>query len=475
MKTLHKFIIRSYLGPFILTFFIAMFFFFMLFIFTYIDDFIGKGLGFTVLSKLFFYYSLTTVPMALPLAILLSSLMTFGNLGEHFELTAMKSSGLSLQRIMLPLFVFTVILSISAFYFSNNILPYTNLKAGSLLYDVRESKPALLFKDGVFNNSLEGFSIRVNKVDKDGKTLHDILIYDHRAMQGNNVVLHSEKGVMEQTSDKLFLILTLTNGVSYKEMNEDTQDARTHPLVRDKFEERTIRFDLSGFKMNRTDEELFKSNAQMMNLSQLNVAVDSLYIKDEVRKKTFTNNLKQSYYSKTNDMFEKIQTTKNDSLPIDFFSKLSKTQKVNVVETALNIARSAKAYCESVASDLSYDSFNKAKFNVEWHRKLTLSVACIVLFFIGAPLGAIIRKGGLGMPMVVSILFFLLFHILSITGEKLAKEEEVPPYQGMWLATTILLPIGIYLTIKATSDSDLFNIDSYIEPIKKIFKYKRSN
>ncbi len=474
MKTLHKFIIKSYIGPFILTFFIAMFFFFMLFIFTYIDDFIGKGLGAGVLSKLFFYYSLTTVPMALPLAILLSSLMTFGNLGEHFELTAMKSAGLSLQRIMLPLFAFTVILSVMAFYFSNNILPYTNLKAGSLLYDVRESKPALLFKDGVFNNSIEGFSIRVGKVDKDGKTLHEILIYDHRAMQGNNIVMRSEKGFMEQTPDKLYLILTLTNGVSYKEMIDNPSDVNTHPLVRDKFEQRTIRFDLSGFKMNRTDEELFKSNAQMMNLSQLNQAVDSLLIKDEIRKTTFEKNLKQSYYSKTGEMFSKIEKSKSDSIATDFFASLPKHQKVNVIETALNIARSAKAYCESVASDMSYDSFNKSKLNVEWHRKLTLSVACIVLFFIGAPLGAIIRKGGLGMPMVVSILFFLLFHILSITGEKLAKEEEIPAYQGMWLATMVLLPMGIYLTYKATSDSNLFNIDTYIEPIKRIFKSKRN-
>lgn len=472
MKTLHRFIIKSYIGPFTLTFFIAMFFFFMLFIFTYIDDFIGKGLGAGVLSQLFFYYSLTTIPMALPLAILLSSLMTFGNLGEHFELTAMKSSGLSLQKIMSPLLLFTVALSVLAFYFSNNILPYTNLKAGSLLYDVRESKPALLFKDGVFNNSIEGFSIRVGKVGKDGKTLNEILIYDHRAMQGNNIVLRSEKGFMEQTSDKMFLILTLYNGVSYKEMADHPRDAVTHPLVRDRFEERTIRFDLSGFKMNRTDEALFKSNAQMMNLSQLNDAVDSLYVKGEIRKRTFGINLKQSYYNKTAVLMDKMEKNKAEASS-DFFSKLSKEQKLNTIETALNIARSAKAYTESVASDISYDSFNRAKFNVEWHRKLTLSVACIVLFFIGAPLGAIIRKGGLGMPMVVSILFFLLFHILSIVGEKLAKEEEIPPYQGMWLATSVLLPIGIFLTYKATSDSNLFNIDVYIEPLKKLFSSKK--
>ncbi|MBL7889982.1 MAG: LptF/LptG family permease [Bacteroidia bacterium] len=468
MKTLHKFILKSYLGPFVMTFFIAMFVFFMMFIFKYIDDFVGKGLGAGVLSELFFYFSLTTIPTALPLAILLSSLMTFGNLGEHFELTAMKSSGLSLQKIMMPLLVFTTLISVAAFYFSNNILPYTNLKAGSLLYDVRESKPALLFKDGVFNNGLEGFSIRVGKKGKDGKTLNDIMIYDHRAMQGNNIILSAESGVMEQTADKMFLVLTLKNGVSYKEMADNPKDAETHPLIRDKFEERVIRFDLSEFKMSRTDEALFKNNAQMMNLSQLNTAVDSLKIKIEVRKREFGKQLTQTYYSK----YKLAENDSKEAANELTFEDLSKQQKLNAIEIASNIARSAKAYTESVYNDTDNDAFSVDRFNIEWHRKFTLSIACVVLFFIGAPLGAIIRKGGLGMPMVVSIIFFLVFHILSITGEKLAKEGTIPAYQGMWLATIILLPIGIFLTYKATSDSNLFNIDAYLSPIKNLFSKK---
>ncbi|MBK7184169.1 MAG: LptF/LptG family permease [Bacteroidetes bacterium] len=469
MKTLHRFILKSYLGPFVMTFFISMFVFFMMFIFKYIDDFVGKGLGAGVLSELFFYFSLTTIPTALPLAILLSSLMTFGNLGEHFELTAMKSAGLSLQKIMFPLFMFTSIIALLAFYFSNNILPYTNLKAGSLLYDVRESKPALLFKDGVFNNSLEGFSIRVGKKDKDGKTLRDIMIYDHRAMQGNNIVLSAETGVMEQTPDKMFLVITLQNGVSYKEMADNAKDAETHPLIRDKFEQRIIRFDLSEFKMSRTDEALFKNNAQMMNLSQLNSVVDSLKMKIEKRKFEFGKQLNQTYYSKSTLLTGKKEDVKNN---LSFYD-LSKAQKLNAIEIASNIARSAKAYTESVSSDYESDVFSVDRFNTEWHRKFTLSIACVVLFFIGAPLGAIIRKGGLGMPMVVSIIFFLLFHILSITGEKLAKEGAIPPYQGMWLATIILLPVGIFLTYKATSDSNLFNADAYIQPIKRFFIRKK--
>jgi lipopolysaccharide export system permease protein len=468
MKTLHKFILKSYVGPFVMTFFIAMFVFFMMFIFKYIDDFVGKGLGAGILSQLFFYFSLTTIPMALPLAILLSSLMTFGNLGEHFELSALKSSGLSLQRIMLPLIITIFLLSAGAFYFSNYILPSTNLKAGSLLYDVRQSKPALLFKEGVFNNSLEGFSIRVGKKDKDGKTLRDVMIYDHRAMQGNNVVLYAKQGRMEETADKMYLMLTLKDGIGYKDMMDNPKDLRSHPLVRDKFEEKIIRFDLSEFKMTRTNEEVFKNNYQMMNLAQLRQNVDSLSVKIEKRKNDFSSQLRKSYYIRSSDFLTKEDSAKNGK-PIDFLSKYSKAEKMNIIETASNITRSAKAYTESVANDYYNDYDSMLRFEIEWHRKFTLSIACIVLFFIGAPLGAIIRKGGLGMPVVISVIFFITFHVLSITGEKLAKEGNIPVYEGMWMATFILLPIGVFLTYKATADSTLFDSTAYMDWFKRKF------
>lgn len=453
-----------------MTFFIAMFVFFMMFIFKYIDDFVGKGIGAATLSELFFYFSLTTIPMALPLAILLSSLMTFGNLGEHFELSALKSAGLSLQRIMLPLIVTIVLLSVSAFYFSNNVLPHTNLKAGSLLYDVRESKPALLFKDGVFNNSIEGFSIRVGKKDQDGKTLHDVMIYDHREMLGNNIVLSAKRGRMQEMADKMFLVLDLEDGVSYKDMINNTKETRTHPLVRDKFVTRTIRFDLSEFKMSRTNEDLFKNNYQMLNLPQLQTTVDSLDTKIEKRRVDFGNQLRKSYYSKSWELLSKNDSLHKGTISItDYLAGLPKTQKVTIVETATNIARSAKAYAESVSNDYYADYYSMLRYDVEWHRKFTLSVACIVLFFIGAPLGAIIRKGGLGMPVVISVIFFITFHVLSITGEKLAKEGSVRVWIGMWMATLILLPVGIFLTYKATADSNLFDVNAYFGWVKKLF------
>ena len=472
MKTLYKFILKSYAGPFVMTFFIAMFVFFMMFIFKYIDDFVGKGLSFSILSELFFYFSLTTIPMALPLAILLSSLMTFGNLGEHYELTAMKSAGFSLQKIMTPLIYTSIIIAIGAFYFSNNILPFTNLKAGSLLYDVRESKPALLFKEGVFNNSLDGFSIRIGKKDYDGKTLREILIYDHRDMQGNNIVLAAKSGKMEETADKMYLVLTLKDGVSYKELpSNNSKDINRRPMIRDKFQERIINFDLSEFKMSRTNEDLFKNNYQMLNILQLRQTIDSLNKKLEKRKINFTKQLKQSYYAKSFNLLATSDTTNKNENDTISFSQYSKGQQLSIIEIATNTVRSAKAYSESIWDEQETEEYSKLKYQVEWHRKFTLSIACIVLFFIGAPLGAIIRKGGLGMPVVISVVFFIIFHILSITGEKLAKEGEIPVYQGMWLATAILLPIGVFLTYKATTDSSLFDSNAYIERLKKIFSF----
>lgn len=478
MNILTKFILKSYIGPFILTFFIAMFVFFMMFIFKYIDDFVGKGLSFGILFELFFYFSLTTIPMALPLAILLSSLMTFGNLGEHFELTALKSAGLSLGKIMKPLIITILIISFSAFLFSNYILPFTNLKAGSLLFDVRTSKPSLMFKDGVFNNSIDNFSIRVTKKDKDGKTLHGILIYDHTEMQGNNFVLIAKKGTMEESPDKLNMLLHLYDGASYKEVKKDPQNINErHPLLRDTFKERIVRFDMSGFKLSRTKEELFKSHAQMLNLEQLGDLMDSVKTDKGKSLNNFSDQIQKIHYPRTNALLLKAnnQPAHKDTSNSHWqsFEALPKPTQLSIIESASSITRSSKAFVESTLDDIETKDYYIYKYKAEWHRKFTLSIACIVLFFIGAPLGAIIRKGGLGMPVVVSVIFFIIFHILSITGEKLSLEGNIPSAVGMWMATVVLLPIGVFLTYKATADSSLFDANAYIVPIRKLFSKKK--
>ena len=447
----------------------------MQFLWKYIDDLVGKGLEWYIIAKLLFYASATLVPMALPLAILLSSIMTFGNLGENYELVAMKSSGLSLQKIMLPLIITSIAISIVAFYFSNNILPYANLKMGSLLYDVREQKPALQIKEGIFYNGIDGYSIRVGKKDSDGKTLRNIMIYDHTQRVGNNKVIIAESGKMEISADKLYLILLLNNGRSYEEVADNSNRPKAHPLLRSQFKEEEIQFDLSGFKLTRTDEDLFKSNYQMLNIRQLQNAVDSLEYKNLKRKEEFNQQLSTNFYSRVNSFLSKKTFIDHHSNINNFLNKLPKNERVKILETATSIARSAKTYIESSLNDFNNNHEIITRHKVEWHKKFTLSFACLVLFFIGAPLGAIIRKGGLGMPVVVSVIFFILFHVISITGEKFAKEGILPPYEGMWMAAAVLLPLGIFLTHKATADSSIFDIDIYIKPFRRLFSQKKKH
>ncbi len=477
MKTLHKFLLRSYLGPFVFTFFISIFILLMQFLWKYIDDLVGKGLEWYIIAKLMFYVAETLVPMALPLAILLSSLMTFGNLGENYELGAMKSSGLSLQKIMLPLTIFTLCISLIAFYFSNNVLPDVNLKMYQLLYDVRESKPAFKVREGVFYNGLDGYSMRIGKKEEDGKTIKQILIYDHTDFHGNNKVLYADSGKMEMSTDKKYLILTLFKGNNYEEMLGTKENRLSHPLVRNTFNQQTIHFDMEGFKLTQTDEDLFKNNYQMFNITQLQEAIDSMYVKEDKKKTEFYNQISKNYYARVNSFKTNEDTLSKDATDTaaavagkDFISRYSPTEQYTILETASNIARSAKAYSESISGDIENNRASITRHMIEWHKKFTLSFACLVLFFIGAPLGAIIRKGGMGMPVVISVIFFIFFHVISITGEKSAKEGVIPPYAGMWLASAVLLPIGIFLTYKASTDSALFDVDAYIRPLKKLFR-----
>lgn len=468
MNTLTKYIIRSYIGPFVLTFFISVFILFMQFLWKYVDDLIGKGLDISVLAQLFFFASLSTVPLALPLSILLSSIMTFGNLGEHYELVALKSSGLSLQKIMRPLIVFSFLLSIFAFYFSNTILPYANLKMGSLLFDVTNKKPALSIKEGVFYTGIDGYVIRVNKKHEDGKMLDGIMIYDHTRGGGNSKVMIAESGKMEMSSDSRFLILTLKNGQSYDEMLNPEQGAE-HPLMRNKFKEQLIRLDLSGFKLKRTDEGLFKSSYQMLNISQINAEMDSIHHAEKQEDENFMKRMMENNSMKEKTRVQRADTSKQVQLATNGFLD---NNQLHILEMATNSARNTKSLIESHIEQLEYYDDPLVNLLVERHKKFTLSFACLVLFFVGAPLGAIIRKGGLGMPVVVSVLFFIFFWVISITGEKSAKEGVLPPVVGMWLASAVILPIGIFLTLQATKDSSLFDVNSYLEPFRKIFGRK---
>jgi len=455
-----------------------MFILLMQFLWKYIDDLVGKGLEWNVIVELLMYASAGLVPMALPLATLLASLMTLGNLGENNELLAMKSAGISLPRIMVPLIFVTIFISVGAFFFSNNILPYTNLKISTLLYSVKQQKPELIIKEGVFTNLIEGYSIKV--ADKDPKTslLKRVLIYDHSTDVGNNSVTYADSGYMKPTSDQKFMVATLFSGYTYKEVAESKGSRKTTtgklPAQKQKFEKQVIVFELRGFGLQRADESFFKDSYQVLNLSQLSATKDSLSAALDIQSQAFSSNIsKNSLMRNPNWYIRNTPVEPTYKINIDsLYTALPKSQQQIAVQRALDYARSSKSYITSTKEEFFHKKKYIARHQIEWNRKFTLSFACFVFFFIGAPLGAIIRKGGLGMPVVISVLFFIVYYIITISGEKFARELMWDPAMGMWVSSFILLPLGIFLSYKATNDSAIMNADFYIEAAKKLISLK---
>ena len=478
MKQVDKLLLRSFIGPFVITFFIALFVLVMQFLWKYIDDLVGKGLELSIIAELIFYASAGLVPLALPLSILLSSIMTFGNLGEHYELVALKSAGVSLIRIMASLIILVIFLSFVAFWFSNYMLPKANLKYGVLLYDVTHKRPAFDIQPGIFYNGIDGFSIRAKGKGEDSRTLFDVLIYDHTKGKGNTNVIVAEKAEMYPDPNGNFLTFKLYNGYQYEEMqskpkprlDEDFEHTRTGFKLYNKV------FDMSGFAMKNTSEDLFKKNYQMLNVFQLQYAIDSLDKEIDKRIVTMRKHV-NPYISIINDT---VRMAKLDSLrklnrlnSVDdgaILASLPADKRKDVLQRATSIARNVKGFSNVAKRDISIKEKSQNKFTMEWHRKIVLSFACIVLFFVGAPLGAITKKGGLGLPMVLAIIFFIIYHLLSTVGKKLAEEFILSPFAGMWLATLILTPFGIFLTQKALNDRSIVNIDQYISFFTNIFK-----
>lgn len=672
MKKIDTLISKAFLGPFIVTFFIAMFALIMQFLWKYIDDLVGKGLELTVIAELIFYLSATIVPLALPIAILLSSIMTLGNLGERYELVALKSSGISLFRFLRSLMVLALLLSIGSFVFSNYVLPVANLKFYTLLYSVTRKKPALNIKPGVYYNGINGFVIRIGDKAEDNKTVYDIQIYDHTANKGNINVLLAEKGEMTTSDNERFLLFNLFNGVRYEESAKSKRGSKKDQkdeLLRMNFNAYEMVFDLSNLDFEKTNEDVFRNNQRMLNIKQLNNGIDSLInkgidrstsvtanmkpyftflrdksmdfydhsqfekkepstsnnedktktttqtkkstkdnnnrtnktnidsLKSEVQKQpgnasekldsikktkekrnVVTKNIKSSLdadnqASKANiDITNKANTkpttsrnrtqpkelnppttptpqsrseiqrrgdsiraalrnrnknfdverkkptrnsnvstntgpktlnknskkslsldskatttTKNntptpappkpkqqklykpDSLAIPFeeasnflaAQNLVQSQAITVSQKAANLAKNVKNFSRITQRQFNTEKKRITRYAIEIHAKFIYALACFVLFLIGASLGALIRKGGLGMPMVVAIVFFVIFHLLSTIGKKTAEEMVLTPFMGMWLPIFILFPLGIFLLYKANNDSQLLNANTY--------------
>lgn len=471
MKKLNKLVIKSFLGPFAATFFVVLFMLLMQFLWKYIDDLVGKGLEWYVIAELLFYATATLVPLALPLAILVSSIMTFGNLAENYEIVAAKSAGISLHRILRPMIVLAILVSTCAFFFSNYMLPFTNLKMGSLLYDVRQQKPAFYIREGVFYNGIDGYSIKVGSKGQDNSTLRDVMIYDHSSMNGNTKVVVARQGSMRMSDDEKFLLVSLENGYSYDEQvkSRNMPGQISSQLLRSAFEHYEFRFDLSSFKLSRTNEDLFKDNFQMLNLSQLSSSLDSFNVDKNKRIKESAES-GRSYLMSYREGLLGSTSQKDSSKRLTSFEFLDANNSI-VYDNAMGQARNMKSYFSSIAEELDSRNELMARFSIEWHRKFTLSIACLILFLIGAPLGAIIRKGGIGLPVVVSVGFFLFFHIISITGEKFVREGVLDPWIGMWIASAILFPVGVTLLIKAANESVIFDLDYYSRTFRRLFKF----
>ncbi|TNF23992.1 MAG: YjgP/YjgQ family permease [Bacteroidetes bacterium] len=464
MKKLHRLVLTSYLGPFVMTFFISLFVLLMQFLWKYIDDLVGKGLEWHIIGELMFYASASLVSLALPLSVLISSIMTMGSLGEHYELVALRSAGISIGRVMYPLIVFSLAISALAFYFSNNILPIANLKMGTLLYDIRHKKPTMDLRPGVFYKGIDNYAIRVGSKGEDEVSLYDVMIYDHTENKGNNKVIVADSGRMEFEGDR-YLLLTLYSGSSYEQQDNRSRDERTYPHMRNEFEREIIRFDMSEFNMRRSNEDIFKDNYKMQSLGQLSENIDTLEVSLAQRKVNFYENLKRNFKYLLRD----TANSKDAEPYTDAMLLFDQPQHARIVEAALNMARSTRSYTHSAKDDIQARNTRIDRYWIEVHRKFTLSIACLILFFIGAPLGAIIRKGGLGLPTVFSIIFFLIYYLLSITGEKFAKEGVWSVFEGMWLSSFALLPVGLFLTYKATTDSKIFEWEFYLRPVKKVF------
>ena len=458
----------------------------MQFLWRYIDDLIGKGLEMNVISEFLLYTSASLVPMAMPLAVLLASLMTFGNMAENLELLALKSSGISLVRIMAPVMVLSAFLAIGAFMFANYVMPVTNLKMRSLLYDIQQQRPELSIKPGVFDNNLEGFSIRIG--DRNSKTnlLTDILIYDHTKKEGNIKVTVADSGYMKMSADEKHLLLTLYNGRTWEELqNQKTDDRhiKSYPQQRSHFEYQELIIEMTGFGLNRTDENLFRNSFQMLNISQLNHFEDSLQEDFGLLVDNFHATMDMTLVRKSKNIMIKRSRILSDSLKASVneegkevvrvhvdsaYAQLNKLEQRRALTQAINFARSNKGLTTSHANTADWKLSKLRRYQIEIHRKYTYSLLCLIFFFIGAPLGAIIRKGGLGVPVIVSVMLFLAYYIISMMGEKVVRENILPPFAGMWLSTFLLIPMSIWLTIKAANDSVIMNVETYFLWAKKL-------
>jgi lipopolysaccharide export system permease protein len=467
LKKLDLLILRAFTGPFVVTFFIALFVLMMQTLWKYIDDLVGKDLDMVTILSFVWYASASLLVLAMPIAILISSIMTFGNMGERFELVAIKSSGISLLRFMRPLIIFSIFLCGVSFVFANYVIPFANLKFKTIYFDIMYKKPALDLKEGTFFSVIPGYSIKVSAKDKDQQRIYGVVVYEQQGVLQDNCIV-AEKGRMQLSPDKRFLEFRLQNGYRYQERG-NLGDTATE-FIRMRFSDYKKVFDVSSLKMNKTSDTLFRNDSRMLNIVQLERNIDSLTKMADSAERRFRQEVnRQLHYAKLPDSIWKLARQKSPARPdSSFLASIPDSLRLIVLDGAINTAASIRNIYQFTAAELAVKRLDTRFSRIEWHRKFSLSLSCLVLFFIGAPLGSIIRKGGLGMPLVIALIFFIIFHLLNIFGEKFAKEEVTSLVFGMWMPILVLVPVGAFLTYKAMHDSQLFNREFYYRLLSQI-------
>ena len=469
MKTIYKLILKSYLGPMFMTFFIVVFILMMNFVWRYIDDLVGKGLDAAIIIELIMYATVNMIQMGLPLAVLLATIMTMGNLGENYELLAMKSAGMSLMQIVRPLIVVVGLISIGSFFIINNLAPYSNKKMFSIIHDIQNQNQALEFQDGLFFNGIDNMSIRVEHQNPETKLLTGVLIYDNRSSNGDMTTTIADSGYIRLSDDKRYLLVTLFNGSTY-EQTRNSQWYTKSTMRRHTFDRQEGKIPMTGFDFERSDENMFSGSSQTQNINELQLAIDSLdMVVNKATSEAYNPLLRGNIFVKDPDAIAPPDTIDVDrthkiyqAYLVDSLPHLNTRIKQKVWSSARQSAISARnnfTFDESTSKEALNQLYRSKN---EWHRKLALPVSIFIFFLVGAPLGAIIRKGGLGMPIVISVIFFVIYYIISVSGEKLSKEGTWDSLLGMWISSIILFPVAIYLTHKATNDSALLDIDWYI-------------
>ena len=473
IKKLDLFILKSYLVPLVIIFFVTTFLLLMQFLWRYIDDLVGKGLELRIILELFFFAAMGLLQMSLPLAVLCSSIFAYGSMGDTNELIAIKSAGVSLSRIMLPLIVFNVILMAGAFVYANNVLPYSNLRLWSLMFDVRNQRPEMNIKEGIFFDGIDQVRLKISSKNTETNMMYDMMIYDHRNNAGNTSVIIADSATMKVTDDKRYLVLTLYSGESYEDVIERgsiDEYRKKRPFRQYSFDKQQVLFELEDYAFSRTNVELFKHNSQMQNVVQLDYMIDSLRLNYKGHNsRCFTQfYINNVYKAKAN----------GDSLGVmvgvdTLYANMSQEEKLSVAMKALNSARTAESYLLATIEPTISQEQGLNKFRIEWHKKFTLGFVCIIMFFVGAPFGALVRKGGFGVPVIASFIFYLMYYVLTMIAEKSVKAATISAWFGMWYPIVIIFLIGVYLTYLAVNDRGLPSVRPFLNQLmSKIIEKK---